>query len=39
MRFGRKLDPTLLQPLFDAAYNYKLYGAPLRAADVCWDGK
>jgi NitT/TauT family transport system substrate-binding protein len=38
-RFGRKLDPALLQPVFDSAYTYKIYGAPLRAADVCWDGR
>ena len=37
--YGRKLDPTLLQPVWDAAYRYKLYNGPLRAADYCWDGK
>jgi NitT/TauT family transport system substrate-binding protein len=37
--FGRKLDPALLQPMWDAAYKYKLFAAPLRASENCWDGK
>jgi NitT/TauT family transport system substrate-binding protein len=37
--FGRKLDPSLVQPAWDAAYKYKLYAVPLKAADYCWDGR
>jgi ABC-type nitrate/sulfonate/bicarbonate transport system substrate-binding protein len=37
--FGRKLDPTLVQPAWDAAFKYKLYPAPLQAAGYCWDGR
>jgi NitT/TauT family transport system substrate-binding protein len=39
VRYGRALDPGLLQPVFDAAYKYKIYAAPLHAPDYCWDGK
>ena len=38
-RYGRKLEPTLLQPVWDAAYKYKIYREPLKATDFCWDGK
>jgi NitT/TauT family transport system substrate-binding protein len=38
-RYGRKLDPALLQPLWDAGYKYKIYREPLKAAEFCWDGK
>jgi ABC-type nitrate/sulfonate/bicarbonate transport system substrate-binding protein len=38
-QFGRKLDPKLVQPAWDAAYKYKLYASPLKAADYCWDGR
>jgi NitT/TauT family transport system substrate-binding protein len=37
-RFGRRLEPSGLQPLWDAAYKYKIYNAPLRAADYLWMG-
>lgn len=37
--FGRGLDPALLQAIWDPSYKYKIYNAPLRAADYCWDGK
>lgn len=37
--FGRRLDPALVQPAWDAAYKYRLYAAPLKAADYCWDGR
>lgn len=36
--FGRRLDPALLQALWTPAYKYKIFNAPLRAADYCWSG-
>jgi len=33
------LDPVLLQSIWSAAYKYKIFGAPLRAADYCWNGE
>jgi NitT/TauT family transport system substrate-binding protein len=38
-RYGRKLEPAQLQPVWDASYKYKIYPAPLKATDYCWDGK
>jgi NitT/TauT family transport system substrate-binding protein len=38
-RYGRKLEPALLQAVWDAAYKYKMYPSPLKATDYCWDGK
>ena len=38
-RFGNHLDPALLQAIWDPAYKYKIYNAPVRAADYCWDGR
>lgn len=38
-RWGHRLDPALLQPIWDASYKYKIFGAPLRAVDYCWNGK
>lgn len=38
-RYGRKLEPPLLQVVWDAAYKYKIYREPLKASDYCWDGK
>lgn len=37
-RYGRRLDPALLQPVWDAASKHKIYDGPLRAAEHCWDG-
>ncbi len=39
MRFATKLDPALIQPVYDAAAKYKLLGSQINAADFCWDGK
>jgi NitT/TauT family transport system substrate-binding protein len=36
--FRRRLDPALLQALWTPAYKYKIFNAPLRAADYCWSG-
>jgi len=38
-RYGRTLEPKYLQPVWDAAYKYKIYPSPLKAADYCWDGR
>ena len=38
-RYGRKLEPSLLQPVWDASYKYKIYPGPLKATEFCWDGK
>jgi NitT/TauT family transport system substrate-binding protein len=38
-RYGRRLDPKYLQPVWDAAFKYKIFPSPLRAVDYCWDGK
>jgi len=38
MRFGDKLDPRFIQPVFDAGAKYKLL-PPTSAADFIWDGK
>ena len=38
-QYGKSLNPAYLQPVWDSCYKYKLYNAPLRATDYCWDGK
>ncbi len=38
-RYGRTLDPALLQPVFDAGTKYGMFSAPIKATDHCWDGK
>lgn len=38
-RYGRKLESSVLQPVWDASYKYKIYPAPLKATEHCWDGK
>jgi NitT/TauT family transport system substrate-binding protein len=38
MRFGNKLEPRFVQPVFDAGAKYKLM-AQTSAADFMWDGK
>jgi NitT/TauT family transport system substrate-binding protein len=37
--FGRKLDPALVQAVWDPAAKYKIISGPLKATDYCWDGK
>ena len=39
IRFGHKLEPALLQAVWDPAYRYKIFSGPLKATDYCWDGK
>ena len=39
MRFATKLDASLIQPVFDAAYKYKLLPTQVAASDFIWDGK
>ena len=39
MRYADRLDPALIQPVFDAALKYKLLPGPLAAADMVWNGK
>jgi NitT/TauT family transport system substrate-binding protein len=38
VRYGHRLDPAQLQPVWTAAYKYKIYAAPLNAVDHCWSG-
>jgi NitT/TauT family transport system substrate-binding protein len=38
MRFGDRLDPRLIQPVFDAGYRYRLL-PQVNAAEFVWDGK
>jgi NitT/TauT family transport system substrate-binding protein len=38
-RYGRKLDPALVQAVWDPSYKYKIISGPLKATDHCWDGK
>lgn len=39
-RYGRNpVEAKYLQPVWDAAYKYKIYPAPLKAADYCWNGR
>jgi NitT/TauT family transport system substrate-binding protein len=38
-RYGPgKVEPKYVQPVWDAAYKYKIYPQPLKAVDYCWDG-
>ena len=39
MHYATKLDPALIQPVYDAAFRYKLLPAQTTAADFSWDGK
>lgn len=39
LRFGRTIDPALLQVMWDAAYRYKIFSGPLKASEYCWNGK
>jgi NitT/TauT family transport system substrate-binding protein len=34
LRFGRRLDPALIQPVLDAGYRYSALKAPVRASDL-----
>lgn len=36
--FARTLDPTLLQPVFDAAAKYRVIAGPLDARQIIWSG-
>jgi NitT/TauT family transport system substrate-binding protein len=38
-RFATKLEPALIQPVYDAGYKYKLIAGAVTAADFCWNGK
>jgi NitT/TauT family transport system substrate-binding protein len=38
MRFGERLEPRFIQPVFDAGAKYKLL-PPTNAADFMWDAK
>jgi NitT/TauT family transport system substrate-binding protein len=39
MRFGSKLDPAQIQPVYDSALKFKLVPGVVNAADFCWNGK
>jgi NitT/TauT family transport system substrate-binding protein len=39
IRFGEKLDPAVIQPVFDSSYKFKLISGPLKATDMTWNGK
>jgi NitT/TauT family transport system substrate-binding protein len=39
IRFASKLDPVLIQPVYDSAAKYKLLAGPVTAADFVWNGK
>ena len=38
-RFAEKLDPALIQPVYDSALKYKLLPGAVAAADMSWSGK
>ena len=39
-RYGRNpVEAKYLQPVWDAAYKYKIFPSPLVAADYCWNGR
>ena len=38
-RYGRRLEPKYLQPVWDASYKFKIFPSPLKAEDYCWNGK
>jgi NitT/TauT family transport system substrate-binding protein len=39
IRFASKLDPALIQPVYDSAARYKLLAGPVTASDFTWNGK
>jgi NitT/TauT family transport system substrate-binding protein len=39
IRFANKLDPALIQPVYDSALKYKLLAGQVTAADFVWNGK
>jgi ABC-type nitrate/sulfonate/bicarbonate transport system substrate-binding protein len=39
IRFANKLDPALIQPVYDSAAKYKLLAGQVAAADFSWTGK
>jgi NitT/TauT family transport system substrate-binding protein len=39
MRFASKLDPALIQPVYDSGFRYKLLPGQVTASDFSWNGK
>jgi NitT/TauT family transport system substrate-binding protein len=39
IRFANKLDPALIQPVYDSAAKYKLLAGAVTASDFTWTGK
>ena len=39
IRFASKLDPALIQPVYDSGFRYKLLPGQVSAADFSWNGK
>lgn len=39
MRYGEKLDPYLMQPVFDSGFKYKMIAGQVAATDMTWNGK
>jgi NitT/TauT family transport system substrate-binding protein len=39
IRFASKLDPALIQPVYDSGFRYKLLAGQVSAADFSWNGK
>jgi NitT/TauT family transport system substrate-binding protein len=39
MRFASKLDPALIQPVYDSGFRYKLLPGQVTAAEFSWNGK
>ena len=38
-RFATNFDPSMLQPVLDAATKYKMLAGSISAADIAWNGK
>ncbi len=38
-RFAAKLDPGLIQPVYDAAHKYGMFAGPVDCRELIWSGK
>lgn len=39
LRFGRKLEASMVQPILESATRYKLVPSPVTAKDLIWNGR
>ncbi len=39
INFGERLDPALIQPVFDSSTRYKFFPREVVASEFCWNGK